>query len=57
MKAGDAVQMLYLSEVGDTRLDQSRVVEVLAVLNDACETTSGVGPMAPREQVALVGVP
>jgi hypothetical protein len=57
MKAGDAVQMLYLSEVGDTRLDQSRVVEVLAVLNDACETTSGVGPMAPREQLALVGVP
>jgi hypothetical protein len=42
MKAGDAVQMLYLSEFGDTRLDQSRVFEVLTVLNDACEATSTV---------------
>jgi hypothetical protein len=57
MKAGDAVQTLYLSEFGDTSLDRRRVFEVLTVLNDACEVSSAVEHPASREQLGLVGAP
>ena len=37
MTGDDAVETLHLAEFGDASLNQSRVSEVLAVLNDVCE--------------------
>ena len=42
MRGGDAVETLHLAEVGDVSLDQSRISEVLSVLNAVCEARVSV---------------
>jgi len=55
MRGVDAVQTLHLAEVGDARLDQSRIFEVLAVLNAVSDPKVFVQPSGLHEQVGAVG--